>query len=134
MDFQTILFSVLSLVLTALATWAVERLTAWLNSKIKDKQALGYLADAVKVVQTVVKEVYQTYVENLKNTNAFTAEAQKTALNKAIEKAKIIMSTETREYIEKNYGDFTVWITSQIESVLYDLKNKVKEDNTNENA
>lgn len=134
MDFQTILFSVLSLVLTALATWAVERLTTWLNSKIKDKQALGYLTDAVNVVQTVVKEVYQTYVETLKNTNAFTAEAQKTALNKAIEKAKIIMSTETREYIEKNYGDFTVWITSQIESVLYDLKNKGKEDNTNENA
>lgn len=134
MDFQTILFSVLSLVLTALATWAVERLIDWLNSKIKDKQALGYLTDAVKVVQTVVKEVYQTYVENLKNTNAFTAEAQKTALNKAIEKAKIIMSTETREYIENNYGDFTVWITSQIESVLYDLKNKGKEDNANENA
>lgn len=136
MNFQEILFSAIGLVLTTLATWAVARLTAWLDSKIKDKTALGFLNDAISVVQSVVKEVYQTYVQSLKDKNKFDAKAQKEALNKAIERAKAIMSQETQDYITKNFGDLTQWITLQIEAFLYDVKNKNKNEETkvNENG
>ena len=124
MNFQQILFSVLSVILTTIATWAVARITAWLDGKIKDKKALGFLTDAIQVVQTVVKEVYQTYVQGLKNKNAFDIAAQKVALDTAIKRAKSIMSKECQEYIIKNYGDLTEWLMLQIEAFLYDLKKK----------
>lgn len=127
MNFQTILLSTLGTILTALATWGVERLIAWLNTKIKDQKALTYLNNAISVVTSVVKATYQTYVEALKNENMFTKEAQEQALNKAVEQAKSTMSAEMKNFIAENYGDLTEWIKLQIESAIYSLKNGSQE-------
>lgn len=128
MNFQTILLSTLGTILTALATWGVERLIAWLNTKIKDQKALTYLNNAISVITSVVKATYQTYVEALKNENMFTKEAQEQALNKAVEQAKTTMSAEVKNFITENYGDLTEWIKLQIESAIYSLKNGSQED------
>lgn len=127
MNFQTILLSTLGTILTALATWGVERLIAWLNTKIKDQKALTYLNNAISVITSVVKAIYQTYVEALKNENMFTKEAQEQALNKAVEQAKTTMSAEVKNFITENYGDLTEWIKLQIESAIYTLKNGSQE-------
>lgn len=127
MNFQTILLSTLGTILTALATWGVERLIAWLNTKIKDQKALTYLNNAISVVTSVVKATYQTYVEALKNENMFTKEAQEQALNKAVEQAKATMSAEVKNFITENYSDLTEWIKLQIESAIYNLKNGSQE-------
>lgn len=127
MNFQTILLSTLGTILTALATWGVERLIAWLNTKIKDQKALTYLNNAISVITSVVKATYQTYVEALKNENMFTKEAQEQALNKAVEQAKTTMSAEVKNFITENYGDLTEWIKLQIESAIYSLKNGSQE-------
>lgn len=127
MNFQTILLSTLGTILTALATWGVERLIAWLNTKIKDQKALTYLNNAISVITSVVKAIYQTYVEALKNENMFTKEAQEQALNKAVEQAKTTMSAEVKNFITENYGDLTEWIKLQIESAIYSLKNGSQE-------
>lgn len=127
MNFQTILLSTLGTILTALATWGVERLIAWLNTKIKDQKALTYLNNAISVVTSVVKATYQTYVEALKNENMFTKEAQEQALNKAVEQAKATMSAEVKNFITENYSDLTEWIKLQIESAIYSLKNGSQE-------
>lgn len=44
------------------------------------------------------------------------------------------MSKECQEYIVRNYGDLTEWLTLQIEAFLYDLKKKPtnEEDGKNE--
>ncbi|MBR1868327.1 MAG: hypothetical protein IJ800_07125, partial [Clostridia bacterium] len=112
--------------LTALVTWSVERLIAWLNTKIKDEKALGMLTAAVNVVQSAVKSTYQTYVQSLKEQNIFDGEAQRTALNAAVQQATNTLSEEAKNYIQTNYGDLTEWIKLQIESTLYDLKNKAE--------
>ena len=122
MDLQTIVLSALGTVVTALITWGVERLIAWLNTKIKDNKALKFLTEAIGVVQAAVKATFQTYVESLKNQNVFDEEAQKEALNRAIAQIKATLSVETQKYIEENYGDLTEWIKLHIESTLYDLK------------
>lgn len=110
-----------------MATWGVERLIAWLNTKIKDQKALTYLNNAISVVTSVVKATYQTYVEALKNENMFTKEAQEQALNKAVEQAKTTMSAEVKNFVTENYGDLTEWIKLQIESAIYSLKNGSQE-------
>lgn len=124
MEWQNILFSAIGIIITGLVSWSVERLVAFLNSKIKNAKALQYLTDAVGIVANAVKATYQTYVQALKDKDIFTADAQKTALSVAVNQAQNQMSNELKNYITNNFGDLTEWITSQIEVALYDLKKK----------
>lgn len=123
MSWQSILISVVSIILTGLASWAVKKLTDFINAKISDAKIAKQLTAAVGVVADVVKEVFQTYVEALKDKNAFTAEAQAEALRRAQEKAKALIATETQNFIATNFGDFDVWLKTQIESAIYTFKN-----------
>ncbi len=124
MDWQTLLLSALSIVLTALVTWLSERLITYLNTKITNTKYAKHLTDAVSIVMGAVKSTYQTYVEELKDKNMFTKEAQKEALNRAKDIALAQLSQELKTFIETNFGDLEKWIQEAVESSLYDLKNK----------
>lgn len=124
MSWQTILLSIIGIVLTTLVTWAMERLIALINSKLGDSKYKKQLEDAVSAVTKAVKITFQTYVEALKGQDMFTQNAQAEALNKAKDVAIEELSTETQSFIESNFGDVEKWIASTIESVIYDLKNK----------
>ena len=134
MNIQTILLSALGIIITTLVTWGTERLIALINSKLKNTKYAKYLTDAVGIVSRAVKTTYQTYVEALKDKNAFTGEAQLEALNKAKDIAMAQLSGEMKEFIESNFGDIEKWLTSTIESVIYDLKNKTQGEKANENC
>lgn len=134
MNIQTILLSALGIIITTLVTWGTERLIALINSKLKNTKYAKYLTDAVGIVSRAVKTTYQTYVEALKDKNAFTGEAQLEALNKAKDIAMAQLSGEMKEFIESNFGDIEKWLTSTIESVIYDLKNKPQGEKANENG
>lgn len=122
-----IIISCVSVVLTGLLGWCVTAFTAWINTKVKDKKVAGYLTSITTVVTTAVKEVYQTYVESLKKAETFDAEAQKAALNSALEKIKSELSVELCDYITTTFGDLDKYITSLIESTIYSLKNETIE-------
>ena len=134
MNWQAILLSVISIVLTALVSWGAERLIALINSKLANSKYAKYLTSVVDVITRAVKTTYQTYVETLKNKDMFTADAQKEALTKAGEMALAQLSEDSKEWIKTNFGDVKVWISNTIESVIYDLKNKPSGENTNEEA
>lgn len=122
MEWQRIIFSVVGIILTTLVTWGVERLTTLLSTKIKNEKALRYSLDAVDIVTNAVKSTYQTYVQALKDKNLFDKKAQKNALTIASTTAQRQMSDDVKDYIQNNFGDITNWVTTQIESSLYDLK------------
>ena len=134
MNWQTILLSVISIVLTALVSWGAERLIALINTKLANSKFAKYLTSAVDVVTRSVKATYQTYVESLKDKNMFTPEAQKEALLKAGEMALAQLTEDSKKWIETNFCDVKTWITNTIESVIYDLKNKPAGESTNEEA
>lgn len=125
MNWSDIIISVVSIVLTGLASWGIAKLTELINSKISDKQTHDMLNSAVTTVTDVVKQVYQTYVEALKGQNAFTEEAQKTALAKALETIKNILPEKVKTYLSEHYGDMEAWLTTQIEAAIYNLKNSL---------
>ena len=83
-----ILLNILSVVVTAvilpLISYAGTRLISYLNSKIKDEKARELLTQATGVVTNAVRAVFQTYVDSLKKSGNFGAEAQLEALNKAL--------------------------------------------------
>ena len=126
-----ILFSVLGIVITALASWATTVLIQWLNTKIKNKELAAFAATILTVVNSAVKATYQSYVEGIKGTDAWTKEAQEQALKMALETAKEELTTDALAYIKEQHGDINKYLTTLIESVLYDLKNGNKTTNTN---
>lgn len=124
MNFQEILFSAIGTILTGLLAWLVSIITNWINSKIKDKNAAKILTSVTTLVTNVVQATYQSYVEALKGTDAWTKEAQETALNKALTTIKSQLNSEGIKFIEENYGNVEEYLKTLIESVLYKLKNK----------
>ena len=122
-----VLLNILSVVVTAvilpLISYAGTRLITYLNSKIKDEKARELLTQATGVVTNAVRAVFQTYVESLKKSGNFGAEAQLEALNKAKDIALSQLSEEVKDYITKNYGDINNWLTTQIEATINLIKN-----------
>ena len=123
-----ILLNILSVVITSivlpLLTYAGTRLIAYLNSKIKDENYKILLTTATDIVVNAVRSVFQTYVESLKASGSFNAEAQLIALNKAKDIALEQMTDEVKEFISKNYGSVDAWLTTTIESTINLIKNK----------
>lgn len=124
MNFQEILFSAIGTVLTGLLAWLVSIITNWISSKVKDKNAAKILTSITTLVTDAVQATYQSYVEALKGTNAWTKEAQEKALNMALETIKSQLTNEGMKFIEENYGNIEEYLRTLIESILYKLKNK----------
>ena len=58
----------------------------------------------------------QTYVENLKNKNAFDKEAQEIAFKMTYESVMAILTDDAKEYLETAVGDLQLYITKLIEA------------------
>lgn len=125
---NNILINIISVLVTAvilpLISFAGTKLISWLNTKVKDENAKMQLTVATNIVKNAVLTVFQTYVDSLKASGTFNAQAQSTALLKAKEIALSQMTAEVKEYIIINYGDIETWLTTQIESTIKLLKSK----------
>ncbi len=123
MNWSDIIISAVSIIVTGLVSWGVAKLIELINSKIGDANAKAMLTAAVTTVTDVVKQTYQTYVESLKGQDAFTEEAQKTALANALETIKSLLPEKVKTYITENFSNIDAWLTTQIEAAIYTLKN-----------
>jgi len=123
-----ILLNILSVVVTAvilpLISYAGARLVTYLNSKIKDANAKILLTTATDIVINAVRSVFQTYVDSLKASGSFDAQAQTQALTKAKDIALSQMTDEVKSFIDKNYGSIDAWLTTTIEATINLIKNK----------
>lgn len=123
-----ILINILSVVVTAvilpLISFAGTKLIAYLNAKVKDENAKLHLTSATTIVTNAVLTVFQTYVDSLKKSGSFDANAQVVALNKAKDIALSQMTQEVKDFITKNFGDIDNWLTIQIESSINLIKKK----------
>lgn len=129
-----ILLSALGVIITGLAGFAVTKFTQWINSKISDAKAANYLSTIMKVVLDCVQEIYQTYVQSLKESGSFDKDAQKHALDACLVKIKSQLAPELITYITTNFGDVNSYLISLIESTIYSLKNKNKDKEKNKEA
>lgn len=130
MEWQSILLSLIGIILTALIGWLSEKLISYLNSKITNTKYAKYLEDAVELVTRAVKTTYQTYVESLKKQDAFTKENQLEALTNAKNVVVSQLSKDMKNYITDNFGDIDDWVSTMVESVIYDLKRTTKKEET----
>ena len=82
------------------------------ENEIVDKYVL-LLADTIS---DCVIATNQTYVDALKEQNAFDKEAQAVAFQKTFDAIMAVLSEDAKEYLAHIYGDLTAYITARIEA------------------
>lgn len=115
-----VIISILGIVITVVSGYII----AWINSKIKDEKIKCILNDALKIVSNGVDYVYQTYVEKLKGTTLWDADAMKEASNRAMEYINANLTEEAKAFISKNGKDLAEWIKEQIEIAIKKSKDQ----------
>lgn len=113
-----VILSVLGIVFSALGAYV----TYWISKKIKDDKLRGIMESLYKLVKDAVLEVYQTYVEALKDGCIFDKEAQKSALEKALAIIKANMPSEVDSWLKENYSDIEGYLKTLIEAQIASLK------------
>lgn len=96
----------------------------YLASKTDNALAKKYLEDVADAVGTAVTYTSQTYVDGLKNSKNFSKENQEAALQKAVEKAKELLTEDARKFLEEAYGDLNEYLISKIEAEVRRQKNE----------
>lgn len=102
-------------------------LTAWLISfintkknqmveKSKNDTVDKYINMLADTITNCVIATNQTYVENLKKENMFTANAQKEAFTMTYNAVMEILTEEAKDYLTEAYGDLSAYITQRIEA------------------
>ena len=89
-----------------------------LKKKTDNELAHKYLDMLAETVETCVIATNQTYVDSLKDKNAFDAEAQKEAFNITYNAVSDILSAEAKSYLASVVGDLQKYITEQIEAAV----------------
>lgn len=89
-----------------------------LKKKTDNELAHKYLDMLAQTVETCVIATNQTYVDSLKDKNAFDAEAQKEAFNITYNAVNDILNAEAKNYLANIVGDLQKYITEQIEAAV----------------
>ena len=123
MDWNEILQSLFTVVLIPLLGLIAKYLIVFINTKVTeiknktDNETLNkYLTMLQNTVEDCVIATNQTYVEALKDQNAFTAEAQKEAFNKTYKAVMDILTDDAEEYLQNGVKDLETYIKTLIES------------------
>lgn len=114
-----IILSLVGVLFSALGVFV----TYLINKYIKDQKTKDLINSLYDLVRNSVLEVYQTYVEELKDHDMFNVTAQKVALERCLALIKANMSIELKTWLEANYGDITAYLKSLIEAQIGALKN-----------
>lgn len=94
----------------------------WLNVKKQDlinkeenEIKKRYIDMLGSTIETCVIATNQTYVNSLKDKNAFTSEAQKEAFERTKNAVLTILGEEGQKYLSQIYGDLNIYISKEIE-------------------
>lgn len=101
----------------------VRAVARYLASKTDNEIARKYLEEVADAVEKAVSFTNQTYVDKLKKSDLFTYENQEEALQKSIDKALELLTSDAKEFLEESYGDLNAYLLSMIEPEVRRQKN-----------
>lgn len=129
MDWLHILEEIFDVCLIPLLGIATAALIAFVREKmaegrdmVKTDLAAKYLYMLEATVIDCIKATNQTYVNALKDQNAFDAEAQKHALSLTKDAVLKILSADAKNYLNNFVGDLDVLIQEKIEANIESSK------------
>ena len=122
LDWGTLLNTVWTVILLTLATVIGTKINAIAKAnKIEKYTNMLYTA-----AETVVKDLQDSVVKDIKGTDEWTDEKIEEIRQKAIDKAIASMSYEGYKILKEANSDFDTWVDSIIRAKLYDLKKESK--------
>jgi hypothetical protein len=98
--------------------------TAETKKVTKNDIAVNYINLLEQTVCDCIVATNQTYVQALKDKNAFDAEAQKEALQITLNAVKTILSDDAEEYLAMFVKDLDTYIVEKIEANIEKMKKK----------
>lgn len=126
-ELQTTLIQLLIAILPILTAFIVRLLNLKSNEikeLTKNSKLDKYVDYAADIIKKSVIAVNQTYVEKLKEQNAFTSEKQKEAFELAKKKILSMLNEDAKKVLASIYGDLNTFIDSQIEATVNSIKNQ----------
>lgn len=126
-ELQTTLIQLLIAILPILTAFIVRLLNLKSNEikeLTKNSKLDKYVDYAADIIKKSVIAVNQTFVEKLKEQNAFTPEKQKEAFELAKKKILSMLNEDAKKILAAIYGDLNTFLDSQIEATVNNLKNQ----------
>ncbi len=93
-----------------------------INNKIKDDKLKNAVLEVERIVRTCVNKTNQTYVDELKKQGKFDKQAQELALTNCLAEVNIRLPEELHDFINKQYGNVSDYLTTLIESAVNESK------------
>lgn len=121
-EWFNVILMALAVGFAGLITFAFTLFNKWLSSKIKNAELREAMQAASKALENAVLSVQQTFVEQLKKDGKFDADAQKEALNLALDRAVAMLSDEMLDLLTNTFGDVNNWLFAQAEAIIAMLK------------
>lgn len=106
-------------VLTAFGVQLIKTKAAEIAARQDNELAEKYINMLANTITNCVIATNQTYVNSLKDKNAFDAEAQKMAFQMTYHAVVSALSEDAKEYLASIYGDLQAYITSCIEAEVH---------------
>lgn len=122
---QDVLYLIITGILPLLITYGILFLKVKIKEqekKLENDQLVKYIDAATDAIGKAVLTVNQTYVDSLKKQGKFDAEAAQKAKQMAIDKAKALITEESKTAIETLYSDFESYLNDAIEEIVRENK------------
>lgn len=103
-------------VLTAYAVQWIKLRSSQIQKTMDNEMLKKYTSMLEATISNCVIATNQTYVEALKEQNAFGSVEQKIAFEKTYVAVMEILTEEAKNYLQEMFGDLQAYITSQIEA------------------
>ena len=103
-------------VLTTYLVMFIKKKSVALQEQTDNELYKKYIALLDETITKCVIATNQTYVEALKNKNAFDPEAQKKAFEMTYQSVLAILSKDAQEYLTEAVGDLNAYIVKSIEA------------------
>lgn len=103
-------------VLTTYLVMFIKNKSAALQEQTDNELYKKYIALLDETITKCVIATNQTYVESLKDKNAFDIEAQKKAFEMTYQSVLAILSKDAQQYLSEAVGDLNAYIVKSIEA------------------
>jgi len=119
--FNLCIVPLLAVLVTYLAIF-LRKKSLELQTKVDSELAAKYINMLTEIVIDCVQATNQTYVNELKEKDAFDEAAQAEALCKTYNAVMQLLSEDAREFLEEFYGDLPLLVNQLIESFILNSK------------
>ena len=115
---ETLVLVPLVIAISSLLIALIRQQIAKIEEKLKDDKVKKLLEIAENVVSQSVATVSQTYVDALKKDGIFDKDAQQQAFKMSKDKIYKLLTTDTLQAVQNNYGNVDEWIVTKIEETI----------------